>query len=321
MPDRRDKDPTEHFLVERFAPEQSTDDPCPGPGLIAGYAERRLLPEERERVEEHVARCEACRVLAAELLDEAPVAARTVRTRRWLAATTAAAALVAIAVWWGQARDKEPQLGTEDLLFASATDLARGNPGLFGEFVPLSREERLARRSGERGALVALYPAGLVIDARPPFRWEPAPGVDEYSVAVFTADGETWHATTAKSGIEYPAGQPPLQPGQQYSWEVAYRGGPFGDDSAQRAFSVATAEQRASFEQGVRRIDAVAPAEVAELLKAHYAIRGKFYREAEASARAFLDAHPRDKVARETLFQVLELLGSSEADDVLDAGG
>ena len=330
------EDPAERFLVEKFAPARSTDAVCPDPGLLAGFAEGRLLDEERRGVEEHVAECERCRAMAADIAGTAPAveSARPSSTApaavlanppsRWrLPAVAAAAAVVAALLLWrgGDAPRKVPQ-GTEAVLAAAASDLAGKQPALFGGFKPLSQEERRARGSRERGSLVALYPAGLVIDPRPRIRWEPAPGVDEYEVALLSKDGVAlWSAKTSEASLDYPADEPALEPGRTYIWEVSTKGSPIADDTAERTFTVATTRKRDQFRDAWRAIEINAPKRVIDLLKAHYAIREKVYDRAEQAARAFVKKNPKDKVGRETLFQVLELLDSSEAGDVLEGGG
>ena len=144
--------------------------------------------------------------------------------------------------------------------------------------------------------------------------------MESYDVAVFSSDGTLWRAAAAGTALDYPADAPPLQPGRTYSWEVSFRGGPFGDDTAQRSFTVASAEKRRSFEETMRAIEANAPRGLADLLKAHFAIRENAYAEAERAARAFVADNPEDRVGRETLYQALELIGASEAREVLFGG-
>jgi len=185
-------------------------------------------------------------------------------------------------------------------------------------FKPLSKDERIARGSIERGVLVALRPAGMLLDGRPRARWEPVAGVDKYEVAFFAADGtRLWSTETNESRLDYPTDQPALERGQRYSWEVSCKG-PLGDEDAQRSFTVASEQQRRAFEETWRAIEVNAPDELVDLLRAHFAIREKFYAEAEHAARAFFENNPDDRVGRETLFQVLELLGSSEANGLLE---
>jgi len=323
MPDDPIDPGSERFLVENLPPQRAANGPCPGPGLLAAYAEGRLLDEERALVENHAAECESCRALVAAVVREAPGAMVSSRQRwRWYAAAGVAAAAL-VAIMSGGRGGRQPAHGdTESRLVGASAELAKRHSDLFASFAPLTREERLRRRSVERGALVALQPAGVEIDTRPGLRWEPSPGADEYVVCLTGEDGATlWQVKTSEARLDYPTDKAELSAGRRYAWEVSCTGGPLGDDSAQGAFTVASEVQRASFERAMRLIDAGVPGEISELLKAHFAIRGGFYREAERAARAFFEAHPRDAVARETLFQALELLGSREAEHLLAGGG
>ncbi|HKB16060.1 MAG TPA: hypothetical protein VKF62_08335, partial [Planctomycetota bacterium] len=131
------------------------------------------------------------------------------------------------------------------------------------------------------------------------------------------------------SSLGFPAGAPDLEPDSQYTWTVSGLG--------ERAFAVASLEERASFEAAVSAIGALAPVEVRDLLISHLALRRSFLGEAEKAARRYLSgsdiarerpdlgrpvgAEPSvpkslsaEPVAVETLSHVLRLLGSSEAD-------
>ncbi len=312
----RRKNPGEdpaRFLVNKFAPERSTAGLCPDPGQLAGYAESRLLPAERQRVEEHVARCEDCRVLVTQLAGE-PAPASQRRRQRVLGRATGAALVAAVlllAAFWPRSSAPVPvqPVETEAALLAAARELG---------IAPLSREERLRPGSRERGALVALHPAGVILGRRPHALWEPALGVDEYEVAFHEADGMLWRSKAKGVRCAYPTGQAALELGRTYFWEVGYTGGPFGDDSAQRSFVVASQRQRREFRDTWQAIEANTPSHLVDLLRAHFAIRKKFYAEAERAARAYVEANPNDRVGRETLFQILELLGSSEAGGMLE---
>lgn len=91
--------------------------PCPDPEELAVYIERRLPPEERQRVEAHLASCLSCQAEVALIMRSAPPAdARPSRASaawwraRWLAwaAPAAAAATLALAVWVGSRSAPSP---------------------------------------------------------------------------------------------------------------------------------------------------------------------------------------------------------------------
>ena len=54
------------FALPGLSPAHASP-PCPEADLLAGYAEGRLLPRERARVEAHLARCASCLELSARL--------------------------------------------------------------------------------------------------------------------------------------------------------------------------------------------------------------------------------------------------------------
>lgn len=268
------------------------DRDCPDPGLLAGYAEDRLLPRERATVEAHLVRCDDCRGVI--------VAMPPVRKARvlqpWMALIPVAAALLLFLL------PATPAPGTEVALAAAARE--------FG-FRPLDHAERLAPALLPKrgGALPLLRPAGRVLEVRPEIRWERVPGIGAWTVSLSTADGTPlWSETAAGDRLPFPAAREALRPGARYL--VAVRGeGPLGTETARRVFAVAAEKERSDFEAGLKAIDARAPAALRPLLKAHLALRAGLSAEAEAPARAALAAAPADAVARETLDRVLEDLG------------
>jgi hypothetical protein len=66
-----------------------------------------------------------------------------------------------------------------------------------------------------------------VRDGRPTFRWRPVAGADGYRVFVRDASGHTLLDEDAgnRTELPWPAGQPPLNPGGRYDWQVAARVG------------------------------------------------------------------------------------------------
>lgn len=110
MTSERDRDRVlEAALARACARTPDRVPPCPDPEALAVYIERRLGPEDAERVEAHLASCLSCQAEVALIVRSAPpadarpslVSAAWWRTR-WLAwAAPAAAATVALAVWVG----------------------------------------------------------------------------------------------------------------------------------------------------------------------------------------------------------------------------
>ncbi|HVS09120.1 MAG TPA: hypothetical protein VMS76_04530, partial [Planctomycetota bacterium] len=166
---------------------------CPDANLLAAARGGRLLPEERESLEDHLRRCGSCRgVFAAivragdaELLENGRTIHAQARpwprpVRRHWAWAAAAAVLITAPLAWTLARwlARQPDAGparTEDLLLASAQDLATVHPDLFADFRPLDADELAARapllrapvERDARAALTLLEPAGRILDTRP----------------------------------------------------------------------------------------------------------------------------------------------------------
>ncbi len=70
--------------------------------------------------------------------------------------------------------------------------------------------------------LVLLSPIGndMLID-RPLFCWNTIPNATEYTIAIKDDHSkQLWQRTTMATSLPYPAGETPLQPGQQYFWTV-----------------------------------------------------------------------------------------------------
>jgi hypothetical protein len=113
--------------------------------------------------------------------------------------------------------------------------------------------------------------------------------------------------------MPFPAGRPTLKAGTRYLWEVRCQD-PLGQELTQRrAFRVASESDRSAFDSARSAIEASAVGAIGLLLEAQLAIRLGCYREAEAAARAYVRTDESDALGRETLYHLLQLVGSSEA--------
>jgi hypothetical protein len=237
------------------------------------------------------------------------------RTRRWVivAASGVAAVLAGIYLLRSASTDTGERLRRE------AATLAKAHPDTFGDFRPLTAEERrtdAGRR--ERAGLVAVYPGETILETRPRLRWEGGGGMDRYEVRLYTVDGaELWKESVTESSTLLGM---TLKPGEAYVWEVGGRG-PLGDDRAQRRFEVAGPEERRVLEAALDIIAGEGPPDLVPLLQAQFAMRNGLYGEAERRAREFLAGAPGDRVGRETLWRVLRQLGSSEASALFPEAG
>ncbi len=340
-PARPEGDPVVGFLVRRHAPgAPAAAGPCPDENLLAAMSKGWLLPEEREAVIEHLPGCESCRSTLGALsggeapaLPRAPSRGRVLRVpipswlaRRWREARAhrthigirldfaAAALLLVVAGALVGPRLLAPSSripgslagDVEGRLVASAKELARAHPELFGDFAPLSHGERLAPLPAVRaGATSLVYPAGRILETRPTFRWAAGPGEAEREIVLRAAGGAVVYRLRARaSPLEYPADAPALEPGGQYSWALS------GAD--ERAFAVATDEERAAFESAVAVVRSQAPAAIRDLLIAHLALRRGLLGEAEKAVLDYGEVAPTDPVGHETLALVLRRLGLPE---------
>jgi hypothetical protein len=290
--------------------------PCPDPSVLAGLAEDRLLPEERQAVEEHVAICPKCLEVVGVLVRQArpPVARKPARVWFLLAAACVIAVLALGIVLVGKGSLPE-ETDTDAVLVAAAEDLARTRPDLFTGFRPLDREERLAARSPVQrgGGPVPLLPVNTVLKTRPVFTWEGIAPAEKVEVSLLRAGrGTLWKRAARGTELAYPDDVAALEAGVRYVWKISCSG-VLGREEARRAFRVASLTDRRTFQEAVRIIDEEVPVETRLLLRAHLAIRRGFLAEAERAGWAHLRADPGDEVGRETLFHVLAAISSSEA--------
>lgn len=287
-------------------------DPCLDANLLAGLAEGRLLPAERETAEAHLAVCDACRGLALRMVQARPPANRSsLRTWSWQTAgwLAAAAILVASVVWaWRDLPTVDAQL------VAQAERLRQDASDLLDDFAPLDRGERLRPGAGavRSGPLRPISPAATILESRPSLRWESPQGSGRVSVSMRSADGSVvFDEAVDGQTLAYPESAASLVSGTSYEWSITDLR---GLSSSERAFRVADEAERDRFMAGLRTIRARATPELAELLCAHFALRRNVLAEAEAAARRALARDAQDRVARETLYQVLVRLGSAEAE-------
>jgi len=297
-----DDERTFETLVRRLAPgDAAPGNACPRPDLLVGYADGRLLTRERERLEGHLAACETCRSLVAGLAETAVPAATgrgrlVVLARAWpyLAAAGVILAVALAALGPGLLFGRR---STDELLVAAASDLARARPDLFGGFRALDAAERAATDGTvlrSSGAVTLLAPRGKVLETRPAFRWE---GGGRATVVLETDDGRPLWRAEGGEELGYPEREAPLAPGSACIWSV--------ETGATRSdgllFHVASAAERDAAAAARATVDARAPARVAKLLYAHWALRRGLLAEAERATRAYLADHPGDVAGQETL--------------------
>ena len=208
-----------------------------------------------------------------------------------------------------------PAPTSRQALIRAARDLARTHPGLFRTFVPLSRRECLSRDMaairGDR-ACVLIHPSGRILETRPEFCWEIRVDPGPRMLRLLTQGGETlWSRPVAASPEVLEPGTPPLVRGTRYLWAIL----PPGQEipAPGMPFEVVSEAQQRAFRKAMAAIEAADPV-YANLIRAHFAIRGDYYQEAENAIRAHLRQMPGDAVGRETLYYLLSRVGASEAE-------
>jgi hypothetical protein len=313
-----DLTPPDDLLVRRAADGAAgASGPCLGDDDLLAWTERRLPEARAEVVEAHLAACADCRALTDTLgADLAALGASAGGGGRlllsWLPLAAAAAILVGVAAYLLVEHGSAP--GAPDVdqrLVATAADLAKSDPALFGGFRPLTAEERRAGAlAAERGDGRVLAPAGTSDETRPQFRWAFAGFVDAVTVTVLAADGRTLlkrEAAAGTSALDWPSDVPALAAGATYVVKLFARSVDASVGAA-RTFRVASAEEARRHADAVARIRARAPAHLADLLVAHLALRAERLLEAQRAAEAAVKAGGGN-VAQETLAHVLRRLG------------
>ena len=148
-------------------------------------------------------------------------------------------------------------------------------PALFADFLPLSADDLERQASVSRGGVVWLGPRGVVLAAPDVFRWRNPRGATRAEVRL-AGPALDWRREVAGERIA----APPLAPGR---YVVTLRAlDSLAAQSTRRTFVVADAEAAERYRQAVARIRERAPADIADVLVAHYALRARLVEEARA---------------------------------------
>ncbi len=211
---------------------------CPDEYAIAGYVDGELDPSQRGTVEAHLARCERCRLLVADVvkarrepdLPAPPVelrrkAASLVGARtaswRWLLVPAGAVAGIALLIAVPAMLRKPEQLALFSPPIASAPPIARSE----APAVPDQPVRDIVRKPGT----VALLPSivspvngGIVRGDRVNLIWNPVLHSRTYEVRIVTSDGDlVWQGQTDRSTLQLPAAGA-LKEGSYFVWVTAY---------------------------------------------------------------------------------------------------
>lgn len=267
--------------------------------MLAGFAEGRLSPREREAFLEHADRCDACREVSLALAASPGVrggATAATRLRRRLLAIAAVLAVAAGSWLFLTARGSRDSHDSLEDVTALAVALRADEPALFADFTPLG-ESDLRPAPVERGGFAVHAPAGRIAERRPAIEWESVAGATRYDVSVLDEGGvRLWSAPTATPSTTWPSGVPDAREGGRYLLEVVARA-PI-EETARRAFDVASAADRERFDRAMATIERRGGAPLAALAQAHFALRGGWLAAADASLARYLSARPDDAHAR-----------------------
>lgn len=305
------------------AASRAPGDACLDDNVLAAFAERRLDPERLERVQAHLACCDACRAVALELELEpvelgaqaAPLEVGRLLTFRrpsrgaWLGVVALAGAVllaIGLALRLTVTDDPEP---TRDQALRAAVEQARAmRPATLAGFSPLS-EERLAQGEAPaalRGGIAIVRPASVGLSDRPALAWIPAAGARAYRVRVYdAADPATplFERTVQGTRLAWPEEAPALP--AHALIEVSARAA-LGEAVGRR--EVTRLADVPGFEADCAALAAAAPQD-GLLLRAHLALERGLLEEAERAALAHLQSYPDDRLAQATLGHVQRRLG------------
>lgn len=190
----------------------------------------------RTRVARHLGECQAC-AEAVEDLRRFAAARSSQRPRAYLYLAAAAAILLLAlsALMVSNWMDRETPGGAE--AFAGLEALPAGEqarvraaidagvvelPTSLSEMVAAS--ERLMSADAEQPFRLIAPLATYTVSDRPVFEWQAMPGVEEYSIAVFTADLESVAGPVRVTSTTWTPSEP-LARGREYVWQVEARRG------------------------------------------------------------------------------------------------
>jgi hypothetical protein len=304
-PDRHGADDAE--LVRHLAVARRAAGPCPDENTLAAFAEGRGTAAVREDIERHVADCPDCQQVVACVADAAAVT--TLPRRNLVARAVLAAAAVALVAFAAHRLLQSPAPLAARLEVA-ARELAAADPELFAG-LPLS-EERLRPPPGDalRGEADLAQPSGVLLATPPAFRWPARRVSSPWRCALFDASGrERWRAEAATTGLAWPTGAPPLEPGRYVFEAVADAAA--GAVEVRGVFRIADGALRDHLTAARRALAAVGAPE-RDILLAQWALGRDLHEVALEAARAAWAYPSARDAARATLREALRRVGKSE---------
>lgn len=210
---------------------------CPPDDAIAAYVDGGLRKETKSRLESHLAKCERCRLIVADVvklerdieLPHPPLSVRnkalSFRSRvvvgsRWMWAPAAAMALlvlVAVIMIWR----REPQ--------KLASTVPTAPSAMVAKVEPLTLNQAPTREITRQPVIPRIAPVivspsedSTVERNQLEFVWKPLPRSGQYEITVVTSDGELlWSGRSANSRLRLPS-TVVLKRGSYFVWVTAY---------------------------------------------------------------------------------------------------
>lgn len=196
----------------------------------------------------------------------------------WGSACIAACLLVGVVAWVLRAdRASDPMTPSARLTAAVAT-LRREQSDLFGQFQLTPDVELTAQAAGtRRGGPVWLHPHGTVLVPPTTFKWRAPIAATRVRVTV-EGNGTSWKRESEDESMDAPA----LGPGRYVVTLRATDG--FSQQPTRWSFAIATDQERTQYERARSTLEQKTPADVRDLIEAHYALSLGYLEAAEAAA-------------------------------------
>jgi len=218
---------------------------CPDEITIAAFAEGRLGDTERERVEAHLAGCDACLDLVAFLARRAAESAPEVPERlveraqalvparppwlvgwgwRWAAATAAIAGVVLVVTL----QLRQPEFDLAPPQAPSAPEIQSREPAAKSPepAAPTTRVKRPAASRIPSPEIISPREGAVLRHREPEFRWQAVSGAAFYEIRLVTEEGNlVWQEQTENTHAQLPALVPLSGGGKYFVWVHAHMPG------------------------------------------------------------------------------------------------
>lgn len=204
---------------------------CPDEHQLAAYVDQQLIGAERQRVESHLAKCDACLQQVGFLIKQShapagfPPSSLVHRAKnlltasqanassgwRWLSVAGAVAVLViGVAVW----RETRPNIEEHATIVAKASRPSA--PVIRDNSNPAAEDAVRSLSSPDSKPLVLSPQAGAIVHASDfTIRWAPVLNAEAYEVRLVTADGDLiWRKRVHEQSVNPPKQM--LRPGVKY---------------------------------------------------------------------------------------------------------